>query len=56
MYLSKCKKCGLIFCDLCSEAAAELSGSLFESSETVIMHQPTCPGCNSNKIKIDVKE
>jgi hypothetical protein len=52
MYLSKCKKCGLSFCDNCEQAAAELADGLLHSSDSVTMYQPSCPGCGSKEIAI----
>ena len=52
MYLSKCKKCGLSFCDNCELSAAELGDGLLHSSATVTMYQPGCPACGSKEIAI----
>jgi ribosomal protein L37AE/L43A len=56
MYLSKCRPCGIVFCDNCGEAAAELAEKVHHSSESLMMYQPVCPKCGSTDIDMGAKE
>jgi hypothetical protein len=52
MHLSKCRKCGTVFCDSCEEVAAELADTIEHSSESITMYQPVCVKCGSREIDI----
>lgn len=51
LYIAKCRKCGVMFCDRCQEAAATLADKVEIKTASVTAYASMCPACGETDIE-----